>query len=115
MRTRHRNSRSTDLTGTRHSDAVSPAPPQFRAVDHVFSPALTPDVAEHIATHVTPPALVILRGPRPPTLLSAKGHPPMTATTLERPAAPATPISVTGLVDLQDQHGFLRTTGYLPG
>ena len=34
----------------------------------------------------------------------------MTAT-LERP--PTT--LVTGLVDLQDQHGFLRTSGYLPG
>ena len=34
----------------------------------------------------------------------------MTAT-LERPPA----VLVTGLVDLQDQHGFLRTSGYLPG
>jgi transcription termination factor Rho len=39
----------------------------------------------------------------------------MTATTLERPPAPAALTSVTGLVDLQDQHGFLRTSGYLPG
>ena len=50
----------------------------------------------------------------------------MSTATLERPpsttgasapgnvTAPA-PVTVTGILDRQDQHGFLRTNGYLPG
>jgi transcription termination factor Rho len=38
-------------------------------------------------------------------------------TTLERPTTPTRSdlMPVTGILDLQDQHGFLRTSGYLPG
>ena len=44
----------------------------------------------------------------------------MSAPTIERPISPAADraqdlVAVTGILDRQDQHGFLRTDGYLPG